>query len=255
MQTEAEYKKIFDTAILAGEIMLVSGAETYRVEDTMGHILALAKHATHTELALATSISISLESAYGQRSMTKRIKDVDTNLNRIYLVNQISRELSAGKLDIYEAYDILCDVRYEKLYSEHLNIFAHMGVCGCFAILLGGGIREGLLTALIALTQAAIYFGAARIRLNAFCRTLTATAVFTVVTLCIKSYMFTDIDINPMLIGGIMPLVPGVKFTTAIRDTLSGDYISGIGRIIESIVVSLAIASGTAFGMWLMGGI
>ena len=33
------YKLLLDTALLAGEILLSSGAETYRVEDTMGHIL------------------------------------------------------------------------------------------------------------------------------------------------------------------------------------------------------------------------
>ena len=33
------YKLLADTAMLAGEILLCSGAETYRVEDTMYRIL------------------------------------------------------------------------------------------------------------------------------------------------------------------------------------------------------------------------
>lgn len=33
-----DYRLLMDTAILAGEIMLKSGAETYRAEDTMAHI-------------------------------------------------------------------------------------------------------------------------------------------------------------------------------------------------------------------------
>ena len=36
-------KLLMDTAVLAGEIMLQSGAETYRVEDTMCHILKTSK--------------------------------------------------------------------------------------------------------------------------------------------------------------------------------------------------------------------
>ena len=37
------HKLLLDTAVLAGEIMLCSGAETYRVEDTMYHILKTSK--------------------------------------------------------------------------------------------------------------------------------------------------------------------------------------------------------------------
>ena len=37
-----DYKQILNIAVLAGEIMLRSGAETYRVEDTMKHILNTA---------------------------------------------------------------------------------------------------------------------------------------------------------------------------------------------------------------------
>ena len=43
-----DYRLLMDTAVLAGEIMLSSGAETYRVEDTIAHMLKMAnlKH-TH----------------------------------------------------------------------------------------------------------------------------------------------------------------------------------------------------------------
>ena len=39
MSIEKKDKLLMDTAMLAGEIMLSSGAETCRVEDTMNHIL------------------------------------------------------------------------------------------------------------------------------------------------------------------------------------------------------------------------
>ena len=47
-------------------------------------------------------------------------------------------------------------------------------------------------------------------------------------------------------------------FTTAIRDTLNGDYASGTARIVEAVVVALAVAAGVGAGMglyqWLTGG-
>ena len=52
-----------------------------------------------------------------------------------------------------------------------------------------------------------------------------------------------------MIISSIMPLVPGVAFTTAMRDTLNGDYAAGMARILEAIVVALAIAAGVGLGL------
>ena len=46
-----------------------------------------------------------------------------------------------------------------------------------------------------------------------------------------------------------MPLVPGVIFTTAIRDTLNGDYAAGLARIMEAVVVALAVAAGAGMGI------
>ena len=42
---------------------------------------------------------------------------------------------------------------------------------------------------------------------------------------------------------------PGVTFTTAIRDTLNGDYAAGSARILEAIVVGLAVAFGVGAGL------
>ena len=70
--------------------------------------------------------------------------------------------------------------------------------------------------------------------------------VVAMIGIVFKKYILPDIEIDSIIIGGIMPLVHGVIFTTAIRDTLNGDYHSGMSRILEAIVVALAIAVGVA---------
>ncbi len=40
-----------------------------------------------------------------------------------------------------------------------------------------------------------------------------------------------------------------MTFTTAIRDTLNGDYAAGSARILEAIVVGLAVAFGVGAGL------
>ena len=47
-----------------------------------------------------------------------------------------------------------------------------------------------------------------------------------------------------MIIGSIIPLVPGVPFTNGIRDIADGDYISGAVRLLDAMLVFLCVAIG-----------
>ena len=41
-----------------------------------------------------------------------------------------------------------------------------------------------------------------------------------------------------------MPLVPGIVFTTSIRDFYNGDYLSGTIHLIDALLTALCIAVG-----------
>ena len=47
-----------------------------------------------------------------------------------------------------------------------------------------------------------------------------------------------------LIIGGIMPLLPGLSMTNAIRDTINGDLVSGSARALEALLACVAIAAG-----------
>ena len=55
-----DYKLLMDTAMLAGKMMLESGAETYRVEDTMHHILKTSRLEVVEILVVLTGITASI---------------------------------------------------------------------------------------------------------------------------------------------------------------------------------------------------
>ena len=79
------HKLLLDTAVLAGEIMLCSGAETYRVEDTMYHILKTSKAESIEALALMTGIMATINSPDMEQPMTviKAVNNRTTNLNHV----------------------------------------------------------------------------------------------------------------------------------------------------------------------------
>ena len=47
-------------------------------------------------------------------------------------------------------------------------------------------------------------------------------------------------------IGALMPLVPGMALTNAMREIMAGDIFSGLNRTAEVLLVATAIALGTA---------
>lgn len=66
-----------------------------------------------------------------------------------------------------------------------------------------------------------------------------------VTLICIFCHMAgMGTNLNHMVIGAIIPLVPGVAFTNGIRDIADGDYISGAVRLLDTILVFLSIAIG-----------
>ena len=49
---------------------------------------------------------------------------------------------------------------------------------------------------------------------------------------------------DKIVIGAIMPLVPGIALTTSIRDLFNGDYLSGAIHLMDAILTAFCIAVG-----------
>ena len=47
-----------------------------------------------------------------------------------------------------------------------------------------------------------------------------------------------------IITGAMMPLVPGLSMTQAIRDTMRGDLVSGVARAAEAVLIAVAVAAG-----------
>ena len=236
-------KLLVETAVLAGEIMLVSGAEIYRVEDTINHILRKANRQISEAIVLSTGIFVTLNDPELEPiTVIRRVSDRSTNLNKVYLVNNVSRQLCSGTMTVEAAYEELQSVRTVQQYRPWLKNIGVVCVSLFFALLLGGGSVECLAAAFAGGVSAGVIWISGKIRLNVFCQTSLGAFAIAVAVLMMKQWLFLDLNRDIVIIGCIMPLVPGVIFTTAIRDTLNGDYAAGLARIMEAVVVALAVA-------------
>lgn len=247
-----DYKLVMNTAVLAGEIMLKSGAETYRVEDTMNHILRTAKTATIEASVIMTGIFATIDSPEIETiTMLKRVKERGTNLNRVMRVNEISRKYCAGGCTLEEAYKELKSIGGKQYPIWVYNLATILAPAG-FAPMFGGWWPEIAGAAAVGAVLACLVTAGKRLQIQDFIMD-TVSSFLIAATASLLNFIFPSMDMNIVIISGIMPLVPGVAITNALRDTLQGDYISGGARVMEAFMRAAAIALGVGAAIALAG--
>lgn len=245
------YKEIFKAAMLAGEIMAQSGAETLRVEDTMLRILRISQLHTLEVYATTTGIVASMsDPAIEPITGVTRISNRSNNLSRIHEVNQISRNLCDGIITVEEAIWRLTSLRDYKIYNKRILTLATIISTVGFAGLFGGSILDCIIAAVNGLSIVLVgRFTERRVK-SPFMADAAKSFLLAFITM-LSSLLFPQVNTDLIIIGSIMPLVPGIPITNAIRDTLQGDYNSGTARAVEAFVISLGISFGVGAGLGL----
>lgn len=239
-----EVKKLLVLSTLAGRIMLKSGAETYRVEDTVVRICKSRKGIVYADsFIVPTGIFISVEYEGELITYFKRIKSSHINLNRIDMVNEFSRSFVNSNMSIDEGLEKLKKINKTIIYSSLFKSFSGSLAAGSFSLLFGGTLLDFIGSFIVSFIVLRVLDKLYRAKLTFFIDNfIGATLVSILSYLSIKIGVGNNIDM--VIIGSIMPLVPGVAITSSIRDTMSGDYISGLSRGMESVFSALAIALG-----------
>ena len=245
-----DYKLLVDTAMLAGEIMLSSGAETYRVEDTMCHILKTSKCKSIEALALMTGIVVTIndESMQMPTTMVTTIKERNTNLNNIIKVNAISRKYCGQEITLEEAYEQLKNVK-EKQYNRTIYNIATVGIATGFAMMFGGNLLDVTCATVIGILLAVAITVCKLVKMDGILSNILSGFAIGFLATVLKVFLGTKINMDIVIVSTIMPIVPGVAITNAIRDTLHQDYLSGCARILEAFLIAATLTVGVGLGM------
>ncbi len=249
------YKKTIDTAALAGKILLESNAESYRIEDVMNRILDTSGLEETEAIALATGLVATLgDPSIKSITVTKRITNRVTNLSKIARVNSICRDLTAGKITVYEGYDLLKMI-YETQYPLWLKDLSTTMIPAFFALLLGGGIFEFIISWVNGWILVFTSKVEKKIDVGFFTHNVIYTCIMVFFTTLIRKSLFGNINSDIIITSSIFPILPGTAITNAFRDTLRGDYMSAGAKAIEAVVIALSVAIGVALGLILSGGV
>lgn len=246
-----QQKLLVETAALAGELMLRSGAETFRAEDTMAHILRKGTTARVTPLALTTSVLVTLEDEVHEPLTTvRRVHSGSTNLSRIVQVNEISREFCEDRISLKEAHDQLNHLKdYE--YNRFMYNLATIGTSTGFALFFGGNWLDTLAALLVSSVLAFLITLGKKTKMAGFILNCVSCAGMSFACALLGDTIMPTMDMDIVIISGLMPVVPGVAITNAVRDTLQGDYISSSARMLEACLTAVSIALGVGIGVML----
>ncbi|MGO1492198.1 MAG: threonine/serine ThrE exporter family protein [Ruoffia tabacinasalis] len=141
-----KHKKIVEVATTAGRIMLESHAESYRVEDTVRRILQTSGLSNTEVITNTTGLYVTLDDSDPEIegfTLVRRITDRSNQLNKIYRVNNISRQLTSGQITIDEAAERL-DVVDDSDYTVFSKDIATVILVIAFVVLLGGSFWDSV---------------------------------------------------------------------------------------------------------------
>ncbi len=253
-------KKVLILALYAGEIMMKSGAEIYRVEDTITRICKACGISYVEVFATPTGIFVSLDKGAEDddtQTYIKRIKGISTDLNKISQVNHFSRQFTTTDLSVEEGMKILKEIDKKSTYPLPVRILGAAIVASSFCLLCQGSFIDALVAVF---SGAACYMFAVLLKLldiNSFVTGFCCCGLAAFIAMTAASSI-SNASYDPIIIGTLMIFVPGVALTNSIRDFLSGDMLSGVSRLIEAVLTALSLAAGAGvvLKLWdIIGGI
>lgn len=240
------YDKLLDFSLDLGYRLGMAGAETYRIEDTVNHIMGA--YGLHAEaFAIPNCLHISIKTPEGQ-PMTRmcRIGYHGNDLDAVEKYANLSRRVCAEKPEPEVAMQWLEEIEGSRRYYSFLMYMLgnFLGGFG-FGALFGGNAIDSLFAGICGLVIGVVNWFMDKMKANQFFRIITASFLTALLAYYIGSLNITQ-NTDAVIISALMILVPGLLFTNAMRDIIYGDINSGINRIVQVFLIAAAIALGTA---------
>lgn len=238
----ANEKLIKDVVMITGRILLESGAEGTRVEDTMTRIARKLGYSESNSFVTNTVIQFTLHNESYPRIF--RINSRDTNLIKISQVNEISRQITKGKISLEDAKAKLEHIYVAKRDSSLTFKGIAAAIIAISFLYLQGGQLIDVITALLAGGLGYLVVEILDRRLHAqFIPEFIGSLVIGVISVLGHSLAPSG-DLATIIIASVMPIVPGVLITNAIQDLFGGHMLMFTTKSLEALVTSFGIGAG-----------
>lgn len=236
-----------------GFLLLKHGAEIYRVEESLERMCKGYGFENVEIFAIPTYFTLSLTLHDGTPyQSTKRSRSNRTHLDNLYELNNLVRKISNQEIEVDEVKESI-----EKIKSNQLDLklifIGYVVSAAMFCIFFGGGFLEMIVSSVIGGILFFVILIMERLSINSIMRTIFSSMVLSTIAIIASKLNIID-NMQSVITGTLMILVPGIAITNSLRDIMGGDFVSGLSRMIEAILIAASIAIGVGVMMKLLRG-
>lgn len=244
-----ELRDVLRVTLRAGQLLLEHGSDAHRVEETM-HRMGTALGAVWMDVYVtSTGIIASATNGREHRSNIQRVVGGSIDLSRIDAINHVARRIASEALDCGAV-----AVELERIAQRprHYGYWTTVGVvalaCGCFSQLFGGNWIE-LGIAMLGATLALLVRQALMVRGTVLLLQIPVAACIATLGVILLSLLLETKQYDITVPAAVLPLVPGVPLINAFSDLFASDYVSGIARAAQAVLIAAEIAVGVALAL------
>lgn len=228
-----DYTRIVQGILDIGESMLKSGAENFRLEDSLYRMCKAYGFVKYDVFVIPSNIQITVETPEGEFiTQIRQIESFDMHFDRLDYLNNLCRYVCQNTPDEKELRR-----RYEEVLSRPPQrwftkyIASIMGGTG-FAVFFGCNFEDAIVAVIVSLMIAVVGGWLSKREENMMAYNLILSFLSEII---IIGAVRIGIGSHPerIMIGIVMLLISGLSTTNGIREILQKDYISGAINIID----------------------
>lgn len=240
-----DYNTLLNVAMKLGYRLAMSGAETFRVEESINRMMQAYGISAET-FSIPNLLIINIETPDGQTiTRMRRVGIHGNDLDSVERYSNLSRRICEQKPTPDEALTWVRETDESKRTYRLLGtlIGSFLGACG-FAAIFGSSLTDSLCAGICGVVTGLVLHIMNIFKVNQFFSTVATAFIMTLAAWVMNAAGIVE-STDTVIIGTLMILVPGLLFTNAMRDIIFGDTNSGVNRIIQVLLIAVAIALGT----------
>lgn len=236
--------------------MVECGAEARRVESTAAYLTSAYNLDLRCANAMNAIVEISVKSPSGHHyTQAARVMMTGTDLGKLERLNDLARKICSVHPDV-ETIGQWIETEKQFTYPVWMEFIGYLTMTFGFTLFFGGNVMDGIASALISIVVFAL-----NMLLNHFIQAsqnklfYTFFACFLSGCLALTLVRF-GIGVHPdkVMIGDVMMFIPGLNIVNGVRELFYRDIITGLYRLIEALMLAVAITAGFAIAIYAFGG-
>lgn len=238
-------QQLLNIASRLGYSMQKNGAETFRVEDSIARVLSALGATDINVFVINSCFMVSMKSKEGTVvSEIRRCTEKTPDLYKIDRLNTLCRKICSEKMDYDSIIAEIDDIESKKTYPFIVKLLGFTIISVGFCFLFGGKLLELAAALIISVIVYPLVYVMDRLATGIFFKNIIASGLIALLTILLSAFLF-EVQIDKVIIGTFMNLVPGVALTTSMRDIIAGDLISGKNTLTEALIIALGMALGS----------